>query len=975
MYKNFLPLRWDCPIIYNVQTLGSQNPQTFPMAFTWSLDLQLEGNDAAKADLIGTLTTKSTTYQYYKALTDWVIAKAGKFFSIPPELGYLVRNSSVENKNILFSLSSNGTTYFKKEFAIQRRKVLTNVFSFIQDPDKAKEIQETYGVTSIFKDGDYTKGLNDDLLRMYLDVSEPGKFADIDMGDILLEYSFTYIDKLTNAGTGVVDAIVSFLNDPTHAAGLGYKLIDQLLGCLEKKMTRSAGARSNLSNSERLNGLLESLLSVKVDGNYEPTRENTVNFQAGLQQAKTLLYKAVAGCTVTSAQIDLLKYAGFKEAILLFANEVYDDTGYNDLQLESEREYDPVSVQYGLIGQLNSILFQFFGKLKVSVQWNSGSTALLSGLDLYTLFLTSYMSTDMMRKLPGLTDDNAQTAGTPINSLDIPLLSYDSNGFKFYNTGSYLYIYQTLLPDPTKPLLYLFNTSTLKVTTLDIKDPGQEQTILSLRPDGKMVFSFRRKYLPFYSLTSAAIESDVVWAPSSGMGDGIGRADTIVDDFYCWTYPAGNTGFARLLAEANKTLTDNKIIKTKINFTITDIASFMGLAKERRVNLAKSLTKRIKSGGYVYQLYVLDPANADDDEEWYVQCNSPYAYATGSLGSALDTADRLTNFMFIYLRKAVELAPGSFKVRKGYDGPQTKTKNRPYFGEVLAEYQFPDDKYWGINMPVAMNVAENKLTLANSKKHRGVIKNKGSYLEKSKRIRVDAGKVMKTIVPYRKNLIAGNTLPATSFANTILIKNKGQDTNPLKDWQQIKQTSYVQFPTDQEWCHLKGHGDGGDERVGNFVSGSFHCNTEQLSIESGQRITTQKNTDTYLLKTTAYLILDDSMKLDDAGGNYLGLDKSYIANAYKTNYTILGNNNKRKVIQDADLEKTGDNAPLGMFIRYKVLEKDFVKDTYLKRFDYIFEGQGEFFDENQYNIIYYTLLYLLNPLEFWKEFYDHYISK
>ena len=247
------------------------------MAFTWSLELLLEGPKKAKKDLIGELTTNSTTYQYYRALTDWVIANAGtnagKFFSIPPELGYLVRNAgSVENKNILFGLSAAGTAYYKKEFAIQRRKVLTNVFTLIQDPVKAKEIQETYSVTSIFKDGDHTEGLNDDLLRIYLEVSDPLKFADIDIGDIMLEYSFPYLDKLANAGTGVGDAIVSFLNDPTHAAELRNKLIDQLLGCLEKKMTKSAGARSNLSNSERINVLLESLSSVKDDGNYEPTK-------------------------------------------------------------------------------------------------------------------------------------------------------------------------------------------------------------------------------------------------------------------------------------------------------------------------------------------------------------------------------------------------------------------------------------------------------------------------------------------------------------------------------------------------------------------------------------------------------------------------------------------------------------------------------------------------------------------------------
>ncbi len=47
--------------------------------------------------------------------------------------------------------------------------------------------------------------------------------------------------------------------------------------------------------------------------------------------------------------------------------------------------------------------------------------------------------------------------------------------------------------------------------------------------------------------------------------------------------------------------------------------------------------------------------------------------------------------------------------------------------------------------------------------------------------------------------------------------------------------------TPQEWCHLFGHGDGGHEVLENFVSGSKHCNTEQLAIETGQRRITRSD--------------------------------------------------------------------------------------------------------------------------------------
>lgn len=53
----------------------------------------------------------------------------------------------------------------------------------------------------------------------------------------------------------------------------------------------------------------------------------------------------------------------------------------------------------------------------------------------------------------------------------------------------------------------------------------------------------------------------------------------------------------------------------------------------------------------------------------------------------------------------------------------------------------------------------------------------------------------------------------------------------LEETKKLKET----LRTDQEWCHLVGHGDGGEEFFENFISGSKHCNTEQLAIETGQR--------------------------------------------------------------------------------------------------------------------------------------------
>ncbi|MBD2385022.1 hypothetical protein [Cylindrospermum sp. FACHB-282] len=113
--------------------------------------------------------------------------------------------------------------------------------------------------------------------------------------------------------------------------------------------------------------------------------------------------------------------------------------------------------------------------------------------------------------------------------------------------------------------------------------------------------------------------------------------------------------------------------------------------------------------------------------------------------------------------------------------------------------------------------------------------------------------------------ITDSKLSATAFAKYVVGKlnddavekqwrlDNKLDTNVTVDVSSLK--------TDQEWCHLFGHGDGGPEELGNFVSGSKHCNTEQLAIETGQRRVSQNTTDftqterdKLKAKITAYLI-------------------------------------------------------------------------------------------------------------------------
>ncbi|MDB9422353.1 hypothetical protein PN467_18015 [Microcystis aeruginosa CS-563/04] len=122
--------------------------------------------------------------------------------------------------------------------------------------------------------------------------------------------------------------------------------------------------------------------------------------------------------------------------------------------------------------------------------------------------------------------------------------------------------------------------------------------------------------------------------------------------------------------------------------------------------------------------------------------------------------------------------------------------------------------------------------------------------------RVDAGKTMAEalsnfhVYPGMKasNItpkITDSKLSATSFAKYVLgllndnaVKGQWRGDNKLDANATVDASS---LKTDQEWCHLFGHGDGGPEELGNFVSGSKHCNTEQLAIETGQRRVSQND--------------------------------------------------------------------------------------------------------------------------------------
>jgi hypothetical protein len=198
--------------------------------------------------------------------------------------------------------------------------------------------------------------------------------------------------------------------------------------------------------------------------------------------------------------------------------------------------------------------------------------------------------------------------------------------------------------------------------------------------------------------------------------------------------------------------------------------------------------------------------------------------------------------------------------------------------------------------------------------------------------------------------------------------------------------------TDQEWCHLLGHGDKGEEKPENFVAGSKHCNTEQLAIEEGHRITRG----TLEVRITAYLLPQASYwlkspfeeKTAQPWIDYLkkGMNDFAVAKALLN----TGPNKEPTVLKSFELANYFDPArykalsaavqatateglskttgweklralqnlleavdadiyvhfPVAAFIRYKIYLQDGTK-----LFDHVFDAQKESFDYNEFQIV------------------------
>ncbi|MCL2923187.1 MAG: hypothetical protein MGF17_00765, partial [Trichodesmium sp. MAG_R04] len=304
------------------------------------------------------------------------------------------------------------------------------------------------------------------------------------------------------------------------------------------------------------------------------------------------------------------------------------------------------------------------------------------------------------------------------------------------------------------------------------------------------------------------------------------------------------------------------------------------------------------------------------------------------------------------------------------------------------------------------------------KEKKGVVYKKSSEIGK----RLDASTVMgkalnqydiyKELKKQQKNdsndygvkisKVTNTKLPASAFAQYLLKNDKQVKANWQPD--NSSQENNIILPTNQEWCHLFGHGDGGKEELGNFISGSKHCNTEQLGIEVGQRRVIQNTKKRYKYleilegdrekfkaKITAYSMPNQGVwKLKDKENQPLPFNgdgeqnlKTWLssddANEWKNKFCINGNQDtikqnatelskafeelseSIKKAKDQDKEKLVMlqqhieknffllSLPLGRWMRYKIYYGE------KKVFDHIYDAQSQSFDINEAKILDFTV--------------------
>lgn len=435
-------------------------------------------------------------------------------------------------------------------------------------------------------------------------------------------------------------------------------------------------------------------------------------------------------------------------------------------------------------------------------------------------------------------------------------------------------------------------------------------------------------YSCIYVLSKDRIDTNIITEKiPRDSWSGIGRADETDNELYYWRFR--NLGLDNLKTRLN----DDKLKKEDLEKALAKVLRLdpNRMLREDEFKDVDALTKVTKNGV----------------DEYFIRCNTPYSLMPETTLDS-DGYGLVGDIEIYYYRKVRNFSNGKIDDTKVIKKEiEAASKNRPHGDDC----EYKNDTEIGLNLPICLNSIDKKVLRERPQK-----KAKGFTIKYNKNARlINAGIVMKTIVEdyVESSGIRDSAVSANEFSRNILTNKE-----TIEDWQKIKKTGQLIFPADQEWCHLQGHRDNGPEIPDNFVSGSKHCNTEQLAIELGHRPTTHNNNNEFILKSTAYLLKYNadqkrSRPIPDPSEPY-----EEHAKRQKTN-------NLRVIpMLNTGFTSEGNGAPIAAFIRYKISEKVSDKANGKKRFDYAFEGQSEFFDKNQFYIIQKTVEYIFNPDEF-----------
>jgi len=510
-----------------------------------------------------------------------------------------------------------------------------------------------------------------------------------------------------------------------------------------------------------------------------------------------------------------------------------------------------------------------------------------------------------------------------------------------------------------------------------------------------------RRYDPYYStIPTNGKLSEAHLTAYVAAARGAARALPLGDDSLCvWFWDFADASKRLLYGRLGEILglpTGRQIIVTGSLAQLHDETSVttveIGGAQYKFVNYG---LRQFRNTGFYYPIIGITASGKG--EKFYVKVNTPSPSVADVLttGTTKGKSHPLTDdpksilalFNFSYYRRITAKPDVGNLPRVTEDSKvvqlYSKNDKRKPTGSGTA-LPWPDQNFDAVaaNLPICFNLKQNVIKYFLDKQTRGKMINKGNPLFREQKPRQDAGTAMSSIFkklkPPLSTELTPAKVPATAFANGAM----RQSPAVQQDWGVLKIADFNYLPINQEWCHLRGHGDGGEEYPGNFVSGSYHCNTEQLAIETGQRLITQQMPErSFVLHTTAYLLrdatdykskVDDQRKSQVLTTNYLENETAYqdmLGNhlARRSRKQDVTNNqpakNQKKPanarVIDTPALQQGAVAPVAAYIRYKVMQCKSKgtgsaggkrPQTLTKFFDFIFEGQSEFIDKHQFAI-------------------------